>query len=130
MQNIGSLVGPFCVGHEAKMAEALSGLSRPGSKNEETYDEKVGNECTLCHNLKQELEIALQELSSARRIIQILRDDVNKIPDHRTVIQEKHQVDTVIHNIIGDKVIVRWLIQDSGYRNRVLLILKAIKYRQ
>ena len=50
-----------------KMAEALSGLSSPGSKNEE----KVGNECILCHNLKQELEIALQELSSARKIIQI-----------------------------------------------------------
>ena len=79
----------------SKMAEALSGPSSPGSKNEKTYEEKVGNECILCRNLKQELEIALQELSSARKIIQILRDDVNKIPDHRTVIPEKHQVDMV-----------------------------------
>ena len=47
---------------QGKMAEALSGLSSPGSKNEETYAEKVGNECILCHNLKQELDIALQEL--------------------------------------------------------------------
>jgi hypothetical protein len=47
----------------SKIAEALSGLSSPGTKNEETYDEKVGNERILCHNLKQELEIALQELS-------------------------------------------------------------------
>jgi hypothetical protein len=42
-----------------KKTEALSGLSSPGSKNEETYDGKVGNECILYQNLKQELDIAL-----------------------------------------------------------------------
>jgi hypothetical protein len=37
------------------MGEALSGVRSTGSKNEETYNEKVGNEWILCHNLKQEL---------------------------------------------------------------------------
>ena len=37
------------------MGEALSGVGSTGSKNEETYNEKVGNECILCHNLKPEL---------------------------------------------------------------------------
>jgi hypothetical protein len=105
------------------MVEAVNGLSSPGIKNEETYDEKVGNECLLCHNLKQELEIALQELSSARKIIQILRDDVNKIPDHRTVIQEKHQVDMV--NIQSDNTQYNRRQSDSEVVDSRLRIQKS-----
>jgi len=48
----------------------------------------------MCHSLKLELEIALQELSSARKIIHILQDDGNNGSDFNTVIQGEHQVVT------------------------------------
>jgi len=47
----------------------------------EPYD----NKCVCCYKLKQESEITLQELSSARKIIQILQEDVNAQSDLRTV---------------------------------------------
>jgi len=43
------------------------------------------NKCVCCCKLKQELEISLQGISSARKIIQILQEDVNAKPDLDTV---------------------------------------------
>ena len=45
----------------------------------------------MCYNLKLEIESVLQELSSARKIIQILQDDVKKEAEDRTAIPEDHQ---------------------------------------
>jgi hypothetical protein len=46
---------------------------------------KEENKYVCCCKLKQELEITLQELSSARKIIQILQEVVNAKPDLGTV---------------------------------------------
>jgi len=46
---------------------------------------KDENKCVCCYKLKQELEITLQELSLARKINQILQEDVNAQPDLGTV---------------------------------------------
>ena len=52
-----------------------------------------GSECACCHNLKLELEFVIQELSSAREIIRMLREDGNTEPVHETVLQDDHQED-------------------------------------
>ena len=54
------------------MAEVLSGQASLGVNTDDLCGVEKGTDCIMCHSLKLELEIALQELSSARKIIQIL----------------------------------------------------------
>jgi lysophospholipase L1-like esterase len=67
------------------MADVCTSQSSQGSNFNDTCVIKNENKFVCCYKLQQELEITLQELSWARKIIQILQKDVNAHPDHRTV---------------------------------------------
>jgi len=76
------------------MADVLSRQACSGLNIDDICGVEKGIDCIMCHSLKLELESALQELSSARKIIQILQDDGNNGSDFSTVIQGEHQVVT------------------------------------
>ena len=76
------------------MADVLSGQASSGLNIDDICGVEKRIDCIMCHSLKSELEIALQELSSARKIIHILQDDGNNGSDLSTVIQGEHQVVT------------------------------------
>ena len=59
----------------------------------------------MCYNLKLELESVLQELSSSRKIIQILQDDVKNEADDRTAIQRDHQGVKDIFQSVNSQII-------------------------
>ena len=72
------------------MADARCSQASTGSNIDDICGVIKGSDCAMCYNLKLELESVLQELSSARKIIQILKDDVKKAKD-RTAIPGDHQ---------------------------------------
>jgi hypothetical protein len=49
------------------------------------YGAEEENECRFCYKFKYELDLALQELSSVKKIIQILQEERNSIPYLNTV---------------------------------------------
>ena len=73
------------------MADAPCSQASTGSNIDDICGVIKGSDCVMCYNLKIELESVLQELSSARKIIQILQDDVKKEAKDRTAIPEDHQ---------------------------------------
>ena len=58
----------------AKIADICTSESSSGSNVDRRVIQK-GNKCVCCCKPEQELHIALQELSSARKIIQILQEE-------------------------------------------------------
>jgi hypothetical protein len=68
-----------------KMVDVCTSRSSLGSNFSNTCVIQEENKCVRCYKLKQELEITLQELSSARKIIWILQEDVNAKPDLGTL---------------------------------------------
>ena len=60
------------------MADAQCSQASTGSNIGDICGVIKGSDCVMCYNLKIEFESVLQELSSARKIIQILKDDVKK----------------------------------------------------
>ena len=60
------------------MVDARCSQASTGSNIDDIYGVIIGSDCVMCYNLKLELESVLQGLSSARKIIQILQDDVKK----------------------------------------------------
>jgi len=67
-----------------QVIECLNSTS-PDSNFNDICVIKEENKCACCYKLKKELEITLQELCSARKIIQILQEVVNAKPDLDTV---------------------------------------------
>ena len=73
------------------MADARPSQASTGWNTDDICGVIKGSDCVMCYNLKLEIESVLQELSSARKIIQILQDDVKKEAEDRTAIPEDHQ---------------------------------------
>jgi hypothetical protein len=57
------------------MLEVLSSQSTPLPNYINRYDAEEENECIFCYKLKQELDCTHQQLSSAKKIIQILQEE-------------------------------------------------------
>jgi len=72
------------------LADALVSQSISSSSFNDICVLNEGSECACFHNLKLELEFVIQELSSAREIIRMLREDGNTEPVHETVLQDDH----------------------------------------
>jgi hypothetical protein len=68
-----------------KMAAVCTSRSISSPNVINRCDTKEENECLYCYKLKQELDLTLQELSSAKKIIQMLQEDMNATPDHDAV---------------------------------------------
>jgi hypothetical protein len=66
------------------MAEAHICRSTPVSNFSNKYGVEEEKECWCCYKLKHELDLALQELSSVKKIIQILQEERNSIPYSNT----------------------------------------------
>ena len=75
------------------MADAPVSQSISSSSFNDICVVNEGSECACCHNLKLEMEFVIQELSSAREIIRMLREDGNTELVHETVLQDDHQED-------------------------------------
>ena len=73
------------------MADARCSQASTGSNIGDICGVIKGSDCVMCYDLKMEFESVLQELSTARKIIQILQDDVKKEAKDRTAIPEDHQ---------------------------------------
>ena len=85
------------------MADTRRSQVSTGSNIDDICGVIKGNDCVMCYNIKLELESVLQELSSARKIIQILQDDVKK----ETESQKIHTVKTKgfkIPTIVNGKI--------------------------
>jgi hypothetical protein len=67
----------FPVFKVANMAEVRISTSTPESNFINKYGAEEDNENIFCYKLKHELDLALQELSSVRKTIQILQEERN-----------------------------------------------------
>jgi hypothetical protein len=67
------------------MAEARISRSTPISNFRNNCGVEAEEECRCCYKCKHELALALQELSSVKKIIQILQEERNSTPYSNTV---------------------------------------------
>jgi len=87
------------------MADARRSQANTGSNIDDICGVIKGSDCVMCYNLKLELESVLQEISSARKIIQILQDDVKKEAENRTAIPGDHQWVKDIFQSVNSQII-------------------------
>ena len=84
------------------------------------------NKCVCCYKLKQELEITLQELSSARKIIRILHEDVHAQPDLGT---DSTREANSSHDLNFEKMITKLrrkkLISNKWENNNILKLQQS-----
>ena len=103
------------------MADVFTSQSISGSNFNDIYVIKEENKCVCCYKLKQELEITLQELSSARKIIQILQEAVNAKPDLGTVSTKEANSDHGLNfETVNTKLRRKKLISNKWENNNIL----------
>jgi len=84
------------------------------------------NKCVCCYKLKQELEINLRELSSARKIIQGLHEDVNAKPDLGTVsTKEANSNHDLNFETVNTKIRRKKLISNKWEHNNILKLQQS-----
>ena len=109
-----------------KKLDVCTSQSSSGSNFNDICVIQEENKCVCCYKLKQELEITLQELSSARKIIQILQEDVNAKSDLGKVsTKEANSNHDLNFETMNTKIRRKKLISNKWENNNILKLQQS-----